>query len=323
MSKRWLNRALIISGAIVATISISSIIQLSKDEPSSDQLLPLNATSTISNHNGTNNNETQKELTIGWSAWADAEIISLIVKKLLEAHFDLDVKRVMADIGIQYESVARGDIDLMLMAWLPNTHSDYWKKVRARVVNLGRMYTGRLGLVVPNYVPVEDVASIKDLGIPKIANLFKNKVQGIDPGSGLMEGSKKAVKLYSLKDLKLIEASSAAMTAVLDRAIRDNQWIVVTSWTPHWMFARYQLRFLKDPKNVFGGIEGIHAIARKGLDQDHPKVVDFLSRFQIPDDQIAELLFAAQKTSPEQAVVNYLEANPNRVDYWINGTIAE
>ena len=323
MSNLWRNRALVLAGILITGLSIHSIVQLSTNRTSDNQNLSQVLRSKVTNTDENNDNEEHQLIRIGWTAWADADVVSLMAKKLIEAHYEQPVERVMADIGIQYEAVARGDIDLMLMAWLPKTHHQYWIKVRNRVLDLGTMYTGRLGWVLPNYVPEQEISTIGDLAEPKIGDQISNKVQGIDPGSGLMQASEKAFQVYELSDLKLVSASGAAMTAVLDRAIRDNQWVVVTGWTPHWMFARYQLRFLEDPKRVFGGLEGIHAIARMGLDQDHPKVVAFLSRFHLPDDQLAALLLAAQESSPEQAVNNYLDANPSRVDYWMNGTIKE
>ena len=263
------------------------------------------------------------QLRIGWTAWADAEVVSLMAEKLIESHYEQPVERVMADIGIQYDSVARGKLDLMLMAWLPKTHDKYWQKVSDRVVDLGTMYSGRIGWVVPDYVPKQRISSISDLSDPKVANGFNNTVQGIDPGSGLMQASEKALNIYDLSDLKLISASGAAMTAVLDRAINDDQWVVVTGWTPHWMFARYKLRFLKDPKSAFGGQEGIHAIARLGLDKDHPKVVAFLTRFKLSDGELDAMLLDAQNTSTEKAVNNYIANNKKQIDYWMNGTIKE
>ena len=263
------------------------------------------------------------QLRIGWTAWADADVISLMAEKLIESHYEQPVERVMADIGIQYDSVARGKLDLMLMAWLPKTHEKYWQKVSDRVLDLGTMYSGRIGWVVPDYVPKQRISSISDLSDPKVANGFNNTVQGIDPGSGLMQASEKALNIYDLSDLKLISASGAAMTAVLDRAINDDQWVVVTGWTPHWMFARYKLRFLKDPKSAFGGQEGIHAIARLGLDKDHPKVVAFLTRFKLSDGELDAMLLDAQNTSTEKAVNNYIANNKKQIDYWMNGTIKE
>ncbi|CAI8162589.1 MAG: Glycine betaine-binding protein OpuAC [Prochlorococcus marinus str. MIT 9215] len=323
INNRWKNRALIIAGGLIALLSMQSILRLSTQGDANKETASEKQGSPKANLDGSQNKNEQTSIKIGWTAWSDADVVSLMAEKLIERHLDQPVDRVMADIGIQYEAVARGDLDMMLMAWLPTTHQLYWKKVRDRVINLGPMYTGRLGWVVPAYVPKEQVGSINDLAKPKIAQLFSNKIQGIDPGSGLMQASEKALKDYSLSEMELVSSSGAAMTAVLDRSIRDNRWVVVTSWTPHWMFARYQLRFLQDPKQVLGGIEGIHAITRIGLDQDHPKVVAFLSRFRLPENQLDALLLAAQESSTEQAVNNYLANNQSRVKYWMTGTIEE
>lgn len=266
----------------------------------------------------------QRTLRIGWTAWADAEVVTTIAQRLLEQHRDITVKRVMTDIGIQYQAVAAGDLDIMLMAWLPRTHQHYWQKVRNRVVNLGPLYTGRLGWVVPDYVPESELASITDLKRPEVQAKLGNRIQGIDPGSGLMQASEQAMQRYQLDDYKLVAASGAAMTAVLDRAYRNHEWVVATAWQPHWIFARYKLRFLKDPQGVLGGTEHIHAIARQGFTQDFPESVNgFFSRFYLPQDELARLLLDSQENGVDQAVDRYLEQHPNRVRYWLDGEIEE
>ena len=264
---------------------------------------------------------TEQPLKLGWSPWADAEVVSLMAAQLIESELKQPVERVMADIGIQYQSVARGDLDLMLMAWLPGTHRDYWGKVRDQVLDLGPMYSGRLGWIVPDYVPREVISSINQLQNPQLAARFGGRVQGIDPGSGLNQASLKALKQYGLTSMELVASSSAAMTAVLAQAIEEQRWLIATSWTPHWMFARFKLRFLSDPKGSFGGTERIHAVARQGLDQRHPALTAFLSRFHLPESDLDGLLLQAQESSAETAVSTYLARHPNRVRYWTTGTL--
>ena len=261
-------------------------------------------------------------LRLGWSPWADAEVVSLIAQTVIQQAYDVRVERVLADIGIQYASLARGDLDLMLMAWLPLTHRDYFRRVRERVVDFGSMYSGRLGWVVPEYVPASELSSIPDLRDPSLAARFENRVQGIDPGSGLNQASALALKTYALKDLELVSSSSAAMTAVLDQAIRQQRWVIVTSWTPHWMFARYQLRFLQDPERVFGGIEWIHALGRPQLDLEMQDIAGFLTRFHLPDQEMSDLLLQANDRTAEAAVEDYIDSHQARVRYWITGEIA-
>ncbi|OUT74561.1 MAG: glycine/betaine ABC transporter substrate-binding protein [Synechococcus sp. TMED19] len=309
-AKQWRRRALMLTGLLLAGASLASIVRLSRSTtPTAAVGESAERTALVQ----------RDHLRLGWSPWADAEVVSLMAEQLIETHYDVPVERVMADIGIQYQSVARGDLDLMLMAWLPGTHRDYWERVRDQVLDLGPMYSGKLGWVVPDYVPASELNSISDLSDPALAKRFGNRVQGIDPGSGLNQSSEQALKSYRLKDIELISASSAAMTAVLAQAIREQRWVVVTSWTPHWMFARYQLRFLEDPEGVFGGTERIHAVARLGLDQQFPQVTDFLSRFHIPDQELSAVLLNAQNTSAQEAVMSYLKLHPERVRYWLSG----
>ncbi len=309
-AKQWRRRAVMLTGLLLAGASLASIVSLSRSTT------PTAAVGESAERTAVAQRD---DLRLGWSPWADAEVVSLMAEQLIETHYGVPVERVMADIGIQYQSVARGDLDLMLMAWLPGTHRDYWERVRDQVLDLGPMYSGKLGWVVPDYVPANELNSISDLRDPTLAKRFGNRVQGIDPGSGLNQASEQALKSYRLADIELISASSAAMTAVLAQAIREQRWVVVTSWTPHWMFARYQLRFLEDPQGVFGGTERIHAVARLGLDKQFPKVTDFLSRFHIPDQELSAVLLNAQNTSAEEAVMNYIKLHPERVRYWLSG----
>ena len=103
---------------------------------------------------------------------------------------------------------------------------------------LGKIYPdARIGLVVPDYV---DIHSIDQLNANK--EKFGGEIIGIDAGAGIMHAADMAIEKYNL-DYKLLESSGPAMTAVLKRAIDEHQWIVVTGWTPHWMFTRFKLNF--------------------------------------------------------------------------------
>ncbi len=320
----WRRRAVLLSGLGLAAASLSSQVRLSRQRQA-DATAPTSSTQKgFTSQLGPEGSQSGATgpLRLGWSPWADAEVMSLIAQRVIQQAYNLPVERVMADIGIQYASVARGDLDLMLMAWLPLTHKDYWTRVRDRVLDFGSMYSGRLGWVVPDYVDASELRSIADLRKPELAARFDNTVQGIDPGSGLNQASEQALVDYNLGDMRLVASSSAAMTAVLDKAIREQRWVVVTSWTPHWMFARYKLRFLEDPQLVFGGVEWIHALGRKGLDRDYPDLAGFLSRFQIPDRELSDLLLMANERSADVAVEDYLDRHPARIRYWTTGMIS-
>lgn len=264
----------------------------------------------------------EKSINIGWTAWADAEAVTKLAKRVIEERYGYKVELTMADIGIQYQGIASGKLDAMLMSWQPLTHKPYLDKVGKDVVDLGPMYTrARLGWVVPDYIPVDQVKSIEDLKKPEVQQKLGGKIQGIDPGSGLMQASEKALKTYDLKGMQLVSASDAGMLAALERAMKRNEWIVVTSWSPHWMFANWKLRYLEDPKGALGGLESVNALVRKGFYQDHPEIFEFLNRMVLPIGDLEAMMQEARQTSYEQAVDNYIKNNKARIDYWVTGKL--
>lgn len=267
---------------------------------------------------GTASAET-KQVEFGWTAWSDAEFVTKLAKRVIEENYDYEVTLTLADIGVQYQGVANGDLDGMLMAWLPSTHGDYMDRVGDDVVNLGPLYEGaRLGWIVPDYVDEAALSSIEDLKKEGNVNKLGGEVQGIDPGAGLMQLSEKTIEEYGL-DYDLKSASGAAMTAALKRAIDRGEWIVVTGWTPHWMFGSFDLRFLEDTKGTLGEAEHIDAVVREGFEADHPEIAAFLTNMHIPLDDLQAAMSEAQDSSYEEAIDDYIANNQERIQGWVEG----
>jgi len=256
----------------------------------------------------------------GWTAWSDAEFVTKLAARIIEERHDVEVDLTQTDIAPQYQGVATGDIDAMLMAWLPATHEGYYEETANEVANLGVLYSrARLGWVIPDYIPEDQVSSIADL--QGMADRFDGTITGIDPGAGLTQLSEEALETYELDGYTLQTSSGAGMTAALDRAVNREEWIVVTGWSPHWKFGAYDLRYLEDPEGALGGPERVHALARKQFHADHPEVADFLSRMHLPIDQLQNYMFQARETSYEEAVDAYIEENGERIEYWVTGEL--
>lgn len=261
-----------------------------------------------------------KTIKIGWTAWSDAEAVTNIAKQLLEQRLGYKVELVMTDIALQYQGIARGQLDVMLMSWLPTTHQGYMEKVANDVVDLGSLYdNAKLGWAVPAYVPESELASIADMNKPAVHKKLSGKVQGIDPGAGLMKASAGAIKNYKLDNYQLQTGSDAAMIVALDRAIKRNEWIVVTTWTPHWMFSKYKLRYLQDPKQSLGGAEAIHALSRKGFEQDFSSAAAFIKNFKISLADLEGIMMKAKDTSYEKEAAAYIQSHPEQVEKWLKG----
>jgi len=262
-----------------------------------------------------------KPIRIGWTAWSDAEVVTNIAKLILEQRLAQKVELVMTDVALQYAALQRGQIDLMLMAWLPGTHKGYWEKVKDDVEDLGALYTGaRLGWAVPDEIPVSTLRSIEDLKKPEVQEKLGGRIQGIDAGAGLMKLSEAAIKAYGL-DYKLLTASDAAMVSSLDRAIQRKQWIVVTTWSPHWMFSQYKVRYLEDPKQALGGAEEIHALGRKGFTAAFPKAAAFVRNMKLPLADLEAVMLKARDSSAAKEAAAFVATRGDVVDRWLTGVL--
>lgn len=146
------------------------------------------------------------------------------------------------------------------------------------------------------------------------------KIVGIEPGAGVMKATANAIEEYELEGWTIVESSSAAMGAELTKAYENKEPIIVTGWTPHWKFAKFDLKYLDDPKGVFGEDESIHTLVRKGLQDDEPNAYKFLDQFQWTGDDMAEVMVMIQEgEEPDVAAKKWIEENRDQVDVWLDG----
>ncbi|CAI3222320.1 glycine betaine ABC transporter substrate-binding protein [Desulfovibrio legallii] len=257
-----------------------------------------------------------KTLKIVYVEWDCATASSNLAKAVLEDRLGYKVELLPVTQPILWTSLASGDADAMVTAWLPDTHKEMYAKVKNQVEMLGKLTGGaRLGLAVPDYVPLKSVEELS-----ANAAKFKNRIIGIDPGAGIMQLTEKLLKDYNIKNMELVEGSGTIMTSSLADAIRNKEWIVVTAWSPHWMFGRWQLHYLDDPKASLGREEGIYKVGRKGLKKDHPAAWAFLTHFSYTGaDQLQQLMAWNQEkgTDPLQNARRFMKAYPEQVNSWL------
>lgn len=147
-------------------------------------------------------------------------------------------------------------------------------------------------------------------------------VTGIDAGAGIMASTQKALSAYGLTkaNWQLQTSSTAAMTSTLDKAIRHQQPIVITGWQPHWMFSKYPIKFLKDPKHVYGKSESIHTIVRQGLKNDQPVAYTLLDRFYWTPAEMSQVMLKVNNgQDPRKAAQEWIKVNPKTVQKWTKG----
>ncbi len=187
------------------------------------------------------------------------------------------------------------------------------------MTNLGILYDhAKLGWIVPEYIPEDRISSINDLKDSEVRERLDGTITGIDPGAGLTRLSKQAIKDYNL-DYELQVSSGAGMTAALDRAVSNEEWIVVTGWSPHWKFGAYDLRYIDDPKGTLGSYERIHALARKDFASEDHEAATMIGRMWLPLADLQAAMYDARQTSYDKAIDKYINNNEKRIEYWVTG----
>lgn len=246
-------------------------------------------------------------------SWSSNVASANVVAAVIHERLGYPVKLLSLDAGPMWEGVARGRLDVVVSAWLPVTHRAYYTKLWPKVIDLGPNLLGtRIGLVVPAYVPIDSITQLN-----RNAERLRGRIIGIDPGAGLMMKTQEAIRRYGLH-YNLIQSSGAAMTAMLARAERHHRWIVVTGWTPHWMWAKWKLKYLRDPKDVYGKGGYISTVVSRQLPHKAMPVFRFLKRFFWTAAQMNQVMLSVRRgTAPAAAARQWIQTHPKLVNSWL------
>ncbi len=258
--------------------------------------------------------DTGDTIRLAYVNWAEGVAVTHLVGVLLE-DMGYAVEKTMADIAPIYTSVADGNQDIMIETWLPHTHAAYYEQYGESVELISTWFdSARIGLVVPDYVTIDSIADLQEH-----RDRFGGRITGIDSGAGIMGSTEQAIEDYEL-DLELLASSEAGMTAALQSAIDSGDWIVVTGWSPHWKFARYDLKYLEDPKGNFGDTELVHAAARLGFTEEYPDIADLFGNMKFDAAQIGSLMDVMDGVSDAQieaTVRGWIADNEVLVQSWM------
>ncbi len=253
----------------------------------------------------------QKEVSILYPNWAEGIAFSFLAQVALESH-NFKVELTNLEPGLIYGELSKTNSkgDVFLDAWLPNTHQDYWADYGDKLVKLGEAFSeGTTGLVVPSYVTIN---TIEELNANK--DKFSGEIIGIGSGAGIHANTEKTIDAYAL-DFEQITSSGPAMIASLEKATKRNDWIVITGWKPHFMWANSDLKYLEDAKGIYPQ-DVCAIISRKGFEKDNPKAAQFFKNFNLEEAQLYGLMEAITADGEKAGAQKWYDSNKALVDSW-------
>ena len=232
----------------------------------------------------TNSDLEKKKVKIAYANWLEGIAMSHLAKVVLEEH-GYEVELQNADLAPIFVSMSGKKSDVFLDAWLPITMKDYMDQYGDSIEFFGEVYgEARVGLVVPQYVTIH---SINELEANK--DRFSSEIVGIDAGAGIMKW------------------------------LIDQKVDFITGWTPHWMFDQFDLKFLDDPKKVYGDLEEIHAIAWKGFSEKDPFAAEFFGNIKLTTEELSSFMTAMKdaRMDEEEIARKWRDEHRQLVDSWI------
>jgi len=251
-------------------------------------------------------------ITLAYAEQDDQVASTTVAAQVLEEE-GYNVTMTALDIPVTFEAVANGQADAMLGAWLPTTHKANYEQLGDQLDNLGPSLDkqAKNGIAVPSYM---DVDSIEDL-----TDEADETITGVEPGAGNTAAAQATLDAYpNLQDWELATSSAGAMTTQLERAISQQEEVVVSAWSPHWIFSRFDVKFLEDPEGGMGGAESIVTLARQGLEADMPEAYQILDNFEWEVEDIESVMLEVEEgVDPEEAAQHWIDDNPEKVEEWI------
>ncbi len=255
---------------------------------------------------------------IGLSFYAvTGEVVQAVLERL--GH-QVELKEGTHDII--FPLLAKGEVDLLNAAWLPNAHRVYWERHGQELAELGTLYEGaQLYWTVPAYVPAGAVRAPADLAKPEVAAKMDKTIRSIGAGAGITINSKKAVTEYGL------DAAGYSVVAGMPKEWVDNfaaahaasRWLVMPLWRPQYLNKAYALRVLEDPKGALGPADrAVLVVNRAARDRLPKRTLEVLAKVRIPVDDVTAMDYAVnvEKKSPAEAAKAWMGANAATVEGW-------
>ncbi|WP_104036606.1 choline ABC transporter substrate-binding protein [Vibrio jasicida] len=257
--------------------------------------------------------------------WTDITATTAVTSELLKG-LGYKTKTDLLSVPVTYSSMANGDIDVFLGNWMPTMEGDIAKYREAGTVETVRanLEGAKYTLAVPKYVYEAGVKSFADL--VKHADKFKDRIYGIEPGN---DGNRLIQDMidsdaFGLKDFSLVESSEAGMVSQVSRAVRRNQWIVYLGWAPHPMNSNVEMEYLSGGDDFFGSNYGganVYTNVRQDYLSECQNVGQLLKNLEFSLEMENQLMEAIlnQKQKPAKAAQEWLNANPQQFEAWLEG----
>jgi len=268
----------------------------------------------------------QAAKTISFSVppWPGVKVKSEVVIQILEAIGYKGVQRELSP-PITYTSMAAGDLDVCLAAWVPQQNPMLDPKIAEGSIEIAatNLDEASISLCVPEFVYEQGVHSLADLD--KHAGKFESTIYNIEMGTGMYQAVEEMIAndVAGLGDWKHVGSATPIMLSNAKGKAQDGEWVVFGCWRPHWMTLELDMRFLE-------GVPGseklvsdskVHTVVRRGFKDDFPNVHKFLSQVKVTSEMQSRWIYgySFEKIPATKVARKWIGENLDTVADWLEG----
>ena len=292
------------------------------------------------------------DVVIGSPNWVSVLATAHVVKIVLEDNLGLEVEIQNGTNPVVFEAMDKGSMHVHPEVWLPNQanlYNTYVVEKGSVVINPNSVLAFQ-GICVPKHTSdTLGINAITDLTDPVIASHFDANGDGKGEiwigATGWASTNIERIRAKSYgydQTLELTEMDETLAIANLDAAIQQQKPFAFYCYTPHHMFALYDLVILEEPAhdpdkwivfqptddpnwlaNSSAGVAwkdaNLHIHYAKSLEESQPEAAAVLSRIKLNTEQVSEFVFKITVKKMDHADVarQWVDANAAIVDEWL------
>ncbi|WP_395664275.1 glycine betaine ABC transporter substrate-binding protein [Methylocella sp.] len=214
-----------------------------------------------------------------------------------------------------FRRMGRGEVDMLVSAWLPASHAAYLAPFEKDVRKIVALYRPYCLWGVPDFVPASEIATVSDLLKPVALERMERRIQGINPGAGISRFSKAMVEQYGLAaaGYHFEPGTEEECFGAFERAVAERRWIVIPLWSPQYLHHTHKIRELSDPKGLLGGTDDATLILREdAAPRVAPSALAALGKLRLGNDVVTALDYAlrVEGLTPLDAARAWLKGDP-------------
>ncbi|ATI80017.1 glycine betaine ABC transporter substrate-binding protein [Sphingobium yanoikuyae] len=215
---------------------------------------------------------------------------ALEVEAILRRHGH-GIERSAAPHEEMFKRMGRGEVDILVSAWLPASHGAYLAPFADDVRKITVLYEPYCIWGVPDYV-ADEVMSVSDLLTDPALLRMDRLIQGINPGAGISRFSQAIVEYYGLgaAGYHFETGTEAQCFDRFEEAVSRHAWVVVPLWHPQYLHARYRIRELAEPAGLLGGTDQATLIVRREAEKRiSAAALEELAGLHLGNQRVSEL----------------------------------